>query len=257
MKSFGMDKNLVTYPLLEAFAGVKAFTTHRQTFPGVDAPRFTGEPVQKIRKNREMLAHVLGIGPEQLVFPRQTHTSCIVELYGLPEEELENTDALATNQPGICLCVQTADCVPILLFDPKGKAISAIHAGWRGTVKQIAREAVRKLSATYRSSPADIRAVIGPSIGPDVYEVGDEVVKAVFAKIPNAPKTLSKNSSGKFHFNLWEANRQILMDCGLLPQNIEISGQCTFHKKDYYFSARRDGIQTGRLVTGIMLEQSL
>ncbi len=248
-----MDKSLVLYPALKKFENVIAFTTTRQTFPENDTPRFTANPARKPDANRKILADILGINPKQLVFPRQTHTSCVAEIYGFPEEELEETDALVTNQSGICLCVQTADCVPILLFDPKQKAVAAIHAGWRGTVKNIVGKAVQKMIDSFDSAAEDIHAVIGPSIGPDVYEVGDEVVEAVQKNIPKSEKTLHKNAFGNFHFNLWEANRQILLHCGLISKNIEIFGECTFNKKEKYFSARREGIETGRLVTGIML----
>lgn len=248
-----MDKSFVLYPVFERFENIKAFTTTRQTFPENDAPRFTGNPDRKPGENRDKLAAALGIRSGQLVFPRQTHTSCVAEICGLPEEELEETDALVTNQPGICLCVQTADCVPILLFDPKQKAAAAIHAGWRGTVKKIAAEAIQKMKNSFQSLPEDIVAVVGPSIGPEVYEVGEEVVEAVRKNISNAEKTLQKNSSGRFHFNLWEANRQVLLQSGLLPENVQLSGECTFQLDKKYYSARRDGIATGRLVSGIML----
>lgn len=248
-----MHNSLISYRLFEQCGEVKAFTTTRQTFAGNNSPRFTGNPSRNPGGNREKLAVVLGISPEQMVFPRQTHTNCVAEIYGFPEEELEETDALVTNQPGICLCVQTADCVPILLYDPKQNAVAAIHAGWRGTVKKIAGEAIQKMKTSFYSKAEDILAVIGPSIGPKIYEVGDEVADAVMKSIPHAAKTLHKNATGKFHLNLWEANRQILLDYGLVSENIEIYGECTFSKKEKYFSARRDGIETGRLVTGIML----
>jgi polyphenol oxidase len=87
---------------------------------------------------------MLGIQSAQLVFPRQTHTNYVVKSSEFPENEIKETDALVTNQPGICLCVQTADCVPILLFDPVEKVISAVHAGWRGTVKKLPKVPFRK-----------------------------------------------------------------------------------------------------------------
>lgn len=248
-----MDKSLVLYPIFERFENVKAFTTTRQTFQGNDTPRFTGNPDRKPGKNRERLAAALGISSGQLVFPRQTHTNCVAEISGLPEEELEETDALVTNQTGICLCVQTADCVPILLFDPKQNVVAAIHAGWRGTVKKIAAKSIQKMVNSYQSLPEDIVAVVGPSIGPEVYEVGEEVVEAVRKNISNAEKTLQKNSIGKYHLNLWEANRQVLLHSGLIPENVQLLQECTFQLDKKYFSARRDGIDTGRLVSGIML----
>ena len=247
-----MNNSFVTYRLFEQLGNVIAFTTTRSTFTENDAPGFTGNSSKKTDENREKLAEVLKIKSGQLVFPRQTHTSCVAEIYGFPEAELEETDALVTNRPGICLCVQTADCVPILLFDPKQNVVAAIHAGWRGTVKKIAAKAIQKMVNSFQSLPEDILAAVGPSIGPDVYEVGDEVVKAVRKNIPGSEKTLHKSNSGKFHLNLWEANRQILLECGLIPENIETLGECTFQRREKYYSARREGIETGRLVSGIM-----
>jgi YfiH family protein len=252
MKFSEMHNSLISYRLFEQLGNVIAFTTTRSTFTENDVPRFTGNPSKKTDENREKLAEVLKIKSGQLVFPRQTHSSYVAKIYGLPEEELEETDALITNQPGICLCVQTADCVPILLYDPKQKAVAAVHAGWRGTVKKIAGETIEKMKISYHSHPEDILAAVGPSIGPDVYEVGDEVVKAVRKNIPGSEKTLHKSNSGKFHLNLWEANRQILLECGLIPENIETLGECTFQRREKYYSARREGIETGRLVSGIM-----
>ena len=254
MNYSGMDKNRIeTYQLFNMIDKLLAFSTSRSTFSEKELPHFTGEPHEKVAQNRKQLASVLGIQPQQLVFPRQTHTNCVVDLERIPENEITETDALVTNQPGICLCVQTADCVPVLLFDPENRVVAAVHAGWRGTVKKIAEVAVLKMQQKYHSNPKNILAAIGPSIGPEVYEVGDEVVIEVQKNIPFHEKTLQKKPSGKFHFNLWEANRQLLLAAGLKGNNIEISEECTFQKEKKYYSARREGIQTGRIVSGIML----
>jgi hypothetical protein len=113
--------------------------------------------------------------------------------------------------------------------------------------------ALGKMKSQYNCLPQNILSAIGPSISPDVYEVGNEVVSAVKKSIPNAEKTLIKNSSGKFHFNLWEANRQILLANHVIPDNIEVLGECSFSQTNKYFSARKEGIETGRMVSGIML----
>jgi polyphenol oxidase len=251
-----MDSNngLIQYPIFKLYKNLLAFSTTKQTL-GDDVPRFTGDTPEIFQESREQLAEMLKIQANQLVFPRQTHTNCVVALSEIPEKEIKETDALVTNQPGICLCVQTADCVPILLFDPKKQAISAVHAGWRGTVQKILEEAVKKMKTSYGSSPENILALIGASIGPGVYEVGDEVVTEARKNIPNVEKTLHKNSLNKFHFNLWEANHQLLLQCGLHLDNIEISGECSFTFNEKYFSARREGIHTGRMVSGIMLKK--
>jgi YfiH family protein len=140
-----------------------------------------------------------------------------------------------------------------LLFDPVNNVIAAVHAGWRGTVKKIAEVAVQKMVLKYNSSPENIVAAIGPSISPDIYEVGDEVVEEVKKSIPKADSVIHKNSSGKYHVNLWEANRQVLLDNGLHKNNIEILGECSFTETNKYFSARKEGIATGRMVSGIMI----
>lgn len=251
-----MNKNRVlAYSLYEPFNNLLAFTTTRQTFRGAISPRFTGGETGKALENRKELAAILGIYPGQLVFPLQTHTNCVAVLHGIPDREIQETDALITDRPGICLCVQTADCVPVLLFDSVKEVIAAVHAGWRGTVKKIAEEAVLKMINNYDCRPENMKAVIGPSIGPGVYEVGDEVVSEVQKNVPNFERVLHENSSGRFHLNLWEANRQILQGCGIPSQNIETAGECTFSNQKKYFSARREGVNSGRIVSGIILKE--
>ncbi|HSO87109.1 MAG TPA: peptidoglycan editing factor PgeF, partial [Draconibacterium sp.] len=234
------------------YENVIAFTSTKQTFETLN-PRFTGDSRDIFENNRILLAEKLMIKPEQLVFPRQTHTNCVAEILDIPETEIKETDALVTNKTGICLCVQTADCVPVLLFDPVNNVIAAVHAGWRGTVKKIVEVAVQKMVVKYSSSPKNIVGAIGPSISQEIYEVGEEVVEEVKKSIPNADILLHKNSSGKYHVNLWEANRQILLENGLHKKNIEILGECSFTQNNKYFSARKEGMDTGRMVSGIMI----
>lgn len=239
--------DLVQYNIVEPHKKLFVFTTTKKTLD-VENVRFTDSCENKLK-----LAESLGIKPETLVFPKQTHTNCVAELSGIPNKTIDETDALITNKPGLCICVQTADCVPILLFDPAQKVVAAIHAGWRGTVGKIAAIAVLKMALDYDCMPENIKAAIGPSICSEIYEVGDEVVGAVRNSIPNAGLALHKNNLGKYHFNLWEANRQLLLGSGLKPENIEVLGECSFLEKEKYFSARRDGIETGRMVSGIMI----
>lgn len=248
-----MDRSLISYQILKDFPQVKAFTTLKQTLVGEESPRFTGNPEIQALKNRKKLAEILNMEAEQLIFPRQTHTSSVACVNEMPGKIFNNTDALVTNRPGICLCIQTADCVPVLLYDPVRKAIGAVHAGWRGTVGLIAGKVVKTLQHNYASNPKNVKVVIGPSIGPENYEVGSEVVEAVRKSIPQPESSLKKHASGKYHLDLWEANRQVLLESGILSKNIEISGNCTYSGENHFFSARREGIETGRLVSGIML----
>ncbi len=241
------DQRIVTYPIFKSHKNLFAFTTTRLTLE-IEHVRFSNN-----RANQLKLAEVLELNPEKLVFPGQTHSSCVRELAEHNGYPINETDALVTNTPGLCICVQTADCVPILLFDPEKKVIAAVHAGWRGTVGKIVKVAVQKMKTNYHCQAKNILAAVGPSIGADIYEVGEEVVEAARMSIPNAEQTLQKNTSGKFHFNLWEANRQLLLESGLKKGNIEILGECSFGNPQKYYSARRDGIETGRMVSGIVL----
>lgn len=243
---------LLEYPLFYRFNQLLAFTSTKKTFLN-NLTRFTGNDLDEFQHNREQLAEILEIKPNQLVFPRQTHSNKVLEILKIPEQEILDIDALVTNKTGICICVQTADCVPILLFDPARNVIAVVHAGWRGTVAKIVSETVALIKNNYKCAPENILAVIGPSISPEVYEVGEEVKNAAIKNIPNSEKTILTKTESKIHFNLWEANRQLLLLEGVPADNIQITGECSFNQKDKYFSARRDGTNTGRMVSGIML----
>ncbi|MEN8116805.1 MAG: peptidoglycan editing factor PgeF [Bacteroidota bacterium] len=247
------DNGLIRFNIFESYSNLLVFTTTKQTFGFVN-PRFTGTSELNIQNYRELLAKALGLKTIQFVFPQQTHTNCVAEIKGIQNSEISETDALVTNKSEICLCVQTADCVPILLFDPVKRVISAIHAGWRGTVSKIVEGAVNKMISTYGCKAENILTAIGPSISPEIYEVGNEVINAVKESVPEFEQTIQKNNRGKFYFNLWEANRQILMAAGVRSKNIEIHGECSYKNSNKYFSARRDGIETGRMVSGIMIK---
>lgn len=247
------QNQVISYKLFKNHKNLLAFTTVINSI-SICNPRYTGDNSGLYGESRNELSKIIGLSEGQLVFPRQTHTNHVESINLLPDIAIKETDALVSDKSNICLCVQTADCVPILLFDPVRNVISAIHAGWRGTVGKIVDHALAKMKMEYHSEPKNVQAVIGPSISPEVYEVGDEVVKEVKDSIPNFERTLSINSFGKHHLNLWEANRQLLLNSGLQEENIETLGECSYMNSDKYFSARRDGIQTGRMVSGIMLK---
>ena len=244
-----MDRtsDLIRYSIFQPHTNICAFTTTKSTLP-VERVRYSNMP-----ENKAKLAEVLALKTNQMVFPDQTHSSCVAAIQEVPDAVILETDALITNQSGLCLCVQTADCVPVLLFDPVAKVIAAIHAGWRGTVGGIVANAVGKMTTNYGALPENIVAAIGPSISPEIYEVGDEVVAAARKSIPNVETTLHKNGKGNYHFNLWEANRQMLLKSGVVQQNIQILGACSFSEAEKYYSARREGADTGRMVSGIMI----
>ena len=246
-----MDK-FIYYSVFREIRPVQAFTTTRAAFPGQHV-RFTGDAEGDWQVNRHRLADLLGIAAGHLIFPRQEHTAQVVDIPSIPCQGLDGVDALITNQPGICLCVQTADCVPVLLYDPVKRVVAAIHAGWRGTANLIVQKTVQQMVRLYQSDPAQLIAVIGPSIGPEVYEVGGEVAGEIMRSVPRGADALHSVGHGKYLLNLWEANRQVLIASGLTSGRIEVFGECTWQHREKYFSARREGITTGRIVSGIMI----
>ena len=153
-------------------------------------------------------------------------------------------DIILTDNPYVSLFMRYADCVPIILFDPIRKAIGLAHAGWQGTLKMVGRRAVEAMSAKYGSKPEDILAMIGPSIGPDNYKVGEEVIKTVENAFgSDAPGLLPKYDDST-HFDLWEANRMVLANAGVI--HIEVSGICTGENVDDWYSHRAEQGKTGR-----------
>ncbi|HZK95939.1 MAG TPA: peptidoglycan editing factor PgeF [Prolixibacteraceae bacterium] len=218
----------------------------------------SGDLPENVLGNRVRLCAALHVSPDQLVFPKQTHTANVKTVttgfFDMVTEEqkhfLNETDAVITNLQGVCIAVKTADCVPILLFDSKRKVVAAVHAGWRGTIQNIVLVTIHKMIKEFGTNPTDLIAGIGPSICPEVYEVGEEVWRQF------APKFyLASNSdkSGKKLLDLWSANYQQLIKAGIAAEQIEVARICTFSDPDRFFSARRDGIKTGRMATAIMI----
>jgi hypothetical protein len=164
-------------------------------------------------------------------------------------------DAVVTDRPGVLLGVVTADCVPILLHDPRARAVGAVHAGWRGTAAGIARAAVRALGEAYGSRPQDLTAVMGPAIGPCCYEVGPEVREALEGAQPGAGAAAGRGRNGGDTLDLWRANRMILEGAGLAPERIHLLRHCTSCRADLFPSYRRDGAGCGRMLAFIGLSR--
>ena len=204
---------------------------------------------------REQLARESLVQDQHLVYAIQTHTANVAIITEHNAHTIhQDVDGLITRQKGFCLCVETADCAPILLFDPVNKVIAALHAGWKGTVQEITTKAIGLMKEHYGTKPQDLFADVGPCISQKVYEVGSDVFEA-FKKLPiNTDSVFSPAiEHGKYWCNIKEANKLLLLHNGLLASHIAISAHCTFSESDRFFSARRDGFDTGRMISGIML----
>lgn len=166
-------------------------------------------------------------------------------------------DAVCTNVPGICVAVKTADCIPVLIYDSVNQAVSAVHAGWRGTVQRIVEINLDLLAHTYGTRPEDCYAIIGPGISLESFEIGDEVYeefqKAAFPMNKIAKRFPANPEGEKWHIDLWEANRIQLLAKGVKAENIQVAGIDTFTNSDKFFSARKLGLKAGRIFNGIML----
>lgn len=178
----------------------------------------------------------------------------------LPEDRsraprpVHNADACITDRPGLPLTLTVADCVPVFFHDPKAGCIGLAHAGWRGTVAGIVSETVEAMGRAYGSRPENVLVGIGPSIGPQAFEVGHEVVEEFCAAFPEQSDLISVQAKGgKAFIDLWRANTVMALRAGVPEGNVVVSGWCTVGHPELFFSHRRDRGQTGRLLAGIIL----
>ena len=217
-----------------------------------------GDQPENVRKNYEILGEALGFDIENLVFTRQTHTNIVRVVdgsnrgEGLFREVIPECDALVTDTPGLVLAAFTADCTPILLHDPVTGAVGAVHAGWRGTVGDIAGNAVRAMTEHFGVRPENIRAAIGPNIGVCCFETHEDVPNAVRAVLGEEAEGFIVPSGEKFRVDLKGVNAALLRRCGV--KDIEISCDCTACHPDRFWSHRRVGNDRGSLAAIIVCE---
>ncbi len=221
---------------------------------------YCGDRPERVAQCRKWLCDELHITTEGLWLPHQVHSARVTQVdkplaaldTAARRKALDGTDALITDLGGICIGISTADCVPVLLYDSARHAIAAIHSGWRGTVQGIIPTTVRAMTEAYGTQPETLHAVIGPAISLEAFEVGDEVVEQFVAA--GFPATVISRAYGpKAHIDLPAACAWQLMEAGVPLEGIAASGLCTWSHSDLLFSARRLGIRSGRIYTGIIL----
>jgi YfiH family protein len=230
--------------LLSAFP--HGFTTRRG---GVSSAPFdtanlggaVGDAPAAVEANWEALRRETGLGFARV---RQVHGDRVVvaRSAGDPREE---ADAVVSAAPGVAACVAVADCVPILLADPRSGAVAAVHAGWRGTVARIAARAVEALVREAGSAPGELAAVVGPGIGPCCFEVDRDLAARFRAEF--GPRVADVRERGS-RVDLFLANELVLRVAGLAPGRVEVIGRCTSCDAASFFSHRRDAGRSGRQV---------
>jgi YfiH family protein len=204
----------------------------------------------------------------ELVTMRQVHGAAVRrvrlgdELQTADGKAVVEADGLMTNEKGMLLGVQTADCVPVLLVDTEKRVVAAFHAGWRGTVARIVEQGVGRMQVDFGSKTKDLRASVGPAIGACCFEVGEEVLAAFEGEFGYASDLFSGVSGGKGHVDLHEANRRQLLDAGLSGSAISVLGECTActrvgDGRRKYFSYRAEKGVTGRMMSVIGVVESV
>lgn len=214
-----------------------------------------GDSLEAVAQNRQRMAAALGLDEAQTCTVWQVHgaETLVIDapVPGVPW--LAKADGMVTNHPDVALVMRFADCVPILFYDPVQGAIGLAHAGWRGTVAGAGPSVVRKMAEVYGSRPQDIQAAIGPSIGPEHYQVGEAVVAAFQQAFARADRFFHRAEDGSAYLNLWAANEHSLRALGL--EQIEVAGLCTANRTDEFFSHRAERGRTGRF--GLMMKLSV
>lgn len=203
-----------------------------------------GDDVSAVKENHQRALGPLGLDPGQVVSPWQVH-GATVDVVGARQRGTvrPQTDALVTAVPDVPLMMRFADCAPVLLFDPVRRAISLVHAGWRGVVAGVVSASIRTLRERFGSSPSDIWAGIGPTIGPCCYEVGSDVAEEIASACPGGPAVVHA-VDGHVHADLPAAVVAQLRASGV--ERIEQAGLCTSCRVREFFSHRTEGGRTGR-----------
>lgn len=250
----------ITFPLFDRFGIKHAFTTR---MGGVSVGQYAsfntgftnGDKHEAVYENFHRLCSALGIDEKRLVFAKQTHTN---NVKAVTKEDIgkgivktldyTDVDGLVSNLENVGLVTQYADCVPLMFCDVKNHVIATSHAGWRGTALQIGRVTVEKMISEFGCSADNIIAAIGPCIGKCCYEVDNPVYDA-FERIGylNMASIFEPLENGKFMLDLKEANRQILINAGIKPDNIDVADLCTCCSHEYLHSHRYTGGKRGNL----------
>lgn len=203
-----------------------------------------GDDPKNVAENHGILANAVGYDPEKLVMSHQTHSDMVrvvtsADAKGIDHRAYPECDGLVTNEPGVALWIFTADCTPVLLHDPVTGAVGAVHAGWRGTAAAIAQKAVEKMGEAFGCDPKNIRAAIGPNIGPCCFETDADVPQAMRQGFGSAAESWIRQVGQKYYVNLKELNALALRRAGV--ESIAISDACTVCQSHRFWSHRVTG----------------
>ena len=250
----------LTFPKLAA-AGVRhGFSTRMggvsKGYLGTMNLSFTrGDREENVRENFRRIADAIGFREEQLVFSAQVHETKIRKVTaanrgeGITKETAPGIDGLATDEADVPLYTSYADCVPLLFYDPQKKVVAMAHSGWRGTAARIGAKMVHFMEKEYGSRAENIIAAVGPSICRKCYEVSEDVAQAFREAFrpEQFPLLFDEKGQGKYQLDLWEANRIILTEAGILPEHLDVTDLCTCCNHDKLFSHRASHGKRGNM----------
>lgn len=250
----------LTFPKLAA-AGVRhGFSTRMggvsKGYLGTMNLSFTrGDREENVQENFRRIADAIGFREEQLVFSAQVHETKIRKVTaanrgeGITKETAPGIDGLATDEADVPLYTSYADCVPLLFYDPQKKVVAMAHSGWRGTAARIGAKMVHFMEKEYGSRAENIIAAVGPSICRKCYEVSEDVAQAFREAFrpEQFPLLFDEKGQGKYQLDLWEANRIILTEAGILPEHLDVTDLCTCCNHDKLFSHRASHGKRGNM----------
>ena len=249
--------NLVSHCFTTRLGGVS-----EEEFQSLNVGYTRGDKEEAVTENLRRVLRACRMDYENMVMLRQVHGT---QIHVLGEEALGGFsltafpnrmegDGLLTDVPGVVLVTFHADCVPLYFLDPKRKAIGLAHAGWRGTVQNMAQEMVMKMKERYGSRPEDILAGIGPSIGKCCFQVDWPVVEQFYQAMPFSKQDIAPDKvEGKYKIDLWEINRKLLLQAGVLEDHIEVTDLCTKCRGDLFYSHRTMGERRGTMAAFLSL----
>jgi YfiH family protein len=211
---------------------------------GMNTSLRVGDEAENVRANRRRILGFLGIDGAQLAAPLQCHSN-VVRAVAQPGE-YPACDGLTTDRISLALVISVADCLPIVLYDARHRAVSLVHAGWRGTSGQIVQSAVRVMAHEFQTDAAELTVYLGPSAGVCCYEVGSEVAERF-------PAACVEERARRLYLDLKGANLQQLLDVGAERKNVEVSPHCTICEPDQFHSYRRDREESGRMMAVVSL----
>lgn len=215
-----------------------------------------GDERDHVVENRRRIFEAIGRPVTSIYDVWQVHSADIINTeFSRPLDDPHiKADGIITQKKDVTLLMRFADCVPILLYDPVKRVVGIVHAGWQGTVKKVAGAAIKSMVSHYGSNPGDIIAGIGPSIGPDHYEVGQDVIDQVNSSFSSRSKDLLIPYGDRIHLNLWLANQFVLEEVGV--KQIEQASICTACHTEDWFSHRKEKGNTGRFCAIIHLKNN-